>query len=223
MVAPSSRNYRIPIYIKADAKTPREITIEKLIVEIDESVFYTKRSDNGALASKTLSGNIIEVTVEDITIPVLNANEDVVLFNLIGDMLLGAGDSSGINLNKPIEFAGALNSKVEQINGSITLDICREGNDRFIANPGKLPSLSIKNNPANDFLEVECNIVGSGEYLLEVVDITGRVVKARKFVSHGKENQFYFTFSTNNLGSGNYLLVLTTNAGQQGARFVVGR
>jgi len=138
--------------------------------------------------------------------------------------LLGSIDSSGIIINSNIEFAEELNTEPDLINGYITLDICREGSDRFVATASNLPSLTIKNNPVEDILEVECYVVERGSYTLEVVDMSGRSVRREEFVANNtKENQYNFAISTTNLGTGNYLLVLNTPTGKHSAVFVVKR
>jgi hypothetical protein len=44
-IDPTRKNYRIPIYIKADENIS-SIKINKLVVEIDKNVFFPRRVDN---------------------------------------------------------------------------------------------------------------------------------------------------------------------------------
>lgn len=223
LVAPTAQNYHIPIYIKADANIIKEqLTIERLIIEIDKRVFYAKSSDNGTITNKTLNENIVEISIENIAIPQLRVNQETILFNLIGDMLLGDIDSSAITINPNIEFSETINHEPVLQNGSITLNICREGDDRFVTNAGKSPSIIIKNNPAREFLEVECDAIESGNYTLEVVDMAGHSTKVEEVIIGDTKNApFGFTLPIENLSAGNYLLILTYKGYKYSAPFIV--
>jgi hypothetical protein len=177
LVDPSATNFHIPIYITADKDISYYI-VEKLIIEIDRNIFFPKSVDNG-IFTKSNKDAVIEMIFEKVKVPDLKPNKEKILFNIIGDVILADKDSGDIII-KSVRFSEELNKEPKLINGYIMLDICREGGDRLLGSVGHSPSISAKNNPATATLEVECKVVESGNYSLEIVDLSGGVIKIKE-------------------------------------------
>jgi hypothetical protein len=219
---PRKKNYRIPIYIKASADTSN-ITIEELVIEIDENLYSPRRVDNGTF-SKNYIDSIIEITFKNITVPSLQAGVETVLLNVRGDVILGNKDSSDIFI-KSVNFSEELQEESDFINGFITLDICQCGNDRLLTNFDYVPAITVKNNPViTDVLEVECKTVERGNYSLEIVDLLGNATTVKEFtVSANGKRIFDFEIPIQNYGNGNYIIAMNTPTVKYSQKFIINK
>ena len=97
--------------------------------------------------------------------------------------------------------------------------ICGEGGLRFL---GFEPSLTVKNNPAKEILEIECKVIENGNYSLEIIDLSGRVATVKEFaISTDSEKILDFEIDVSKFGNGSYIIVLNTPTNKYSARFVV--
>jgi hypothetical protein len=160
------------------------------------------------------------VIFEDIKIPELKSNEEKILLNIIGDVILSNKDSGDIII-KSVRFSEELNEEAKLINGYITLNICENGGSRFLA---LAPKITAKNNPISELLEIECYVIESGNYTLEIVDLSGSVSKIKDFVVDTKtQNTYNFEIPVAIYSSGNYILLMNTPTMQYTTKFIIKR
>jgi len=215
---PRSRNYPIPIFIKADKDIGGAI-IDSLVIEIDIRIFYPRTVDNGEMKLR-FADTIIKMTFENVVVPLLRANEEKLLLNIFGDVLLGEIDSSEIKIDT-VKFAKDLTEEPELIHGFITLDICIEGGARFTWFDYN-PAIILKNNPVSEMLEIECKTIENGDYSLEIVDMLGKSETVREFtVSASGKRIFDFEIPISNFSSGAYFIIMNTPTSKYSAGFVV--
>jgi len=216
---PTRRNYRVPIFIKADEYVSGSM-IDSLVVEIDRRIFYPKRVDNGDM-SLHFEDTVIKMTFENVTVPELKANEEKVLLTIRGDVLLGEIDSSEIKIDA-VKFAEQLSEKPELIHGFITLDICAEGGGRLVWFDYS-PEVIVKNNPViGGILELQCKTIERGSYSLEIVDMLGKSETVREFtVSANGKRIFDFEIPISNFSSGAYFIIMNTPTAKYSTKFVV--
>ena len=217
-IAPTTRNFRVPIRIKAD-RNISGTKIEKLVVEVDRNLYFPRRVEPNTVGMNlNFIDSIIEMTFENITVPALSADEQKILLTIQGDVILGNKNSSEIRIDTVI-FAGqpqGIDHTVETVNGFISLEICEDGGDRLLTNMDYEPSLTIKNHFAsNNFvtklLEVECKTIEVGNYSLEIIDLLGGVNRVKEWtVNIDEERIFDFEIPVITYGNGTYLLIMHT-------------
>ena len=215
LVSSSATNYSIPIYIKSD-KDIDGIIINTLIIEIDKNIFCPRSIDNGYFAN--YENNII--TIKNIEIPTLQSNQEIILLNVLGDILLGK-DSSGIVL-RDVVFDNFL-PDCELIDGCITINICEEGGNRLLEIFDYSPSILINNNPATNTLEIEIKVIENGNYTLEIVDLLGNTEVVKEFIVANEEKEFNFNIPLIIYSDGSYILVLNTPTSRYSEKFVIRR
>jgi len=216
---PTRRNYRIPIFIKADEDISNTV-IDSLVVEIDRRIFYPKRVDNGDM-SLHFKDTVIKMTFENVTVPSLLANKEEVLLTIRGDVLLGEIDNSEIKIDA-VKFAEQLSEKPDLIHGFITLDICAEGANRLVWFDYS-PEVIVKNNPVTGgILELQCKTIERGSYSLEIVDMLGKSETVREFtVNVNGKRIFDFEIPISNFSSGAYFIIMNTPTAKYSVGFVV--
>jgi len=219
-IDPTSRNYRIPIYIKADENTV-ETKIEKLVIEIDRNIFYPRRVEpNTVNMNLNFIDSIIEMTFENITVPALLANEEKILLTIRGDIILGNKESCEITLKHPVKFAQDLDEYPELINGFLSLTICEDGSNRFLTIFDYSPSITVKENIVSEMLEIECKTIERGDYSLEIVDLLGNATTVETWTVAGSTRIFDFKIDISNFAIGSYFIVMNTPTNKYSARFV---
>jgi len=219
LVDPTRRNYRIPIFIKADEYVSGSM-IDSLVIEIDRRIFYPRRIDNGDM-SLHFKDTVIKMTFENVIVPELKANEEKVLLTIRGDVLLGEIDSSEIKIDTVI-FAEQLSEEPDLIQGFITLDICVEGANRLVWFDYS-PEVIVKNNPVTGgILELQCKTIERGSYSLEIIDMLGKSETVREFtVSANGKRIFDFEIPISNFASGAYFIIMNTPSAKYSTKFVV--
>ena len=218
LLNPRWRNYPIPIYIRAEENISGAI-IEQLVIEIDRTLFNPHRV--GHLTSRD-NGFMI---FENVPVPNLIANEEQLLFNIWGDIMLGNKDSSAI-LVSSAKFSDDLDVELEFIAGYLTIEICRAGGDRLLRWFDYVPAVLVKNNPVtSEILEVECRTIEIGSYSLEVIDLLGHTAIIKEWEVTPTTTDLIFNFDIPidnfNFTSGNYLLVMHTPTSRYITKFVI--
>jgi hypothetical protein len=216
LLNPRWRNYPIPIYIKAEEDISDAI-IEQLVIEIDRTLFNPHRV--GHLTSRD-NGFMI---FENVPVPNLIANEEQLLFNIWGDIMLGNKDSSGI-LVSSAKFSDELNVDLEFIAGYLTIEICRAGGNRLLRWLDYELGVLVKNNPVDSkVLEVECRTSEIGSYRLEFIDLLGhtKIIKEWEVTEDTIDSIFDFDILIDNYTSGSYILIMHTPTSRYITKFVI--
>ncbi|MCL2039182.1 MAG: hypothetical protein FWG85_01990 [Bacteroidetes bacterium] len=215
-IVPILADYHIPIYIKSN-KDIAGYTIEKLVLEIDKSIFFPKSTNNGGNWNNS-NGTI---TINNILVPPLKAGVETELLTIRGDILLGDKDSSAIDLQEVI-VADSTYFTLED--GYITLKICTEGGDRLLTNVGYSPSITITTNPVTDMLDVECKVVEIGSYSLEIVDLSGmNNIHKKWFVNKTDALEYTFTIPVLQYSTGSYIIIMRTPTDLISEKFIIKR
>jgi len=206
LVEPKSTDYKIPIYIKANENVSNA-TIEKLVIEFDINNFYPQKVDNGTMRLNIIDNTVIETVLENVKVPTLKANEEATLLTVRGDVIFENKDSSGI-LVKEVKFSEELNEKSELIDGYITIK--------------HSPSIKVKHNPVKDILELECRVVESGNYKLELIDLLGKLITVKEFEADVRYKSIYnFEISVKNYANGSYIIIMNTPTERFSQKFII--
>jgi len=216
---PRKRNYRVPIFIRAD-RNVSNYTIEKLVVEVDRRIYYPKRVDNGEM-SLHFKDTIIEMTFANVRVPTLLADKEEILLTIRGDVLLGEIDSSEIVVVSA-DFVEDFDEKPELIHGFITLDICIDGGAR-LAWYDYAPEVIVKNNPVTgSILELLCKTIERGDYSLEIVNMLGQTTETVYTwqVSASGKRIFDIEIDIQNFASGAYMIIMNTPSARYSTGFV---
>ena len=215
-IDPRTTNYEIPIYITS-AESFVDLKIEKLVVEIDKSIFYFRDIDN----ENFVSNDNGFITFENITVSNLIAGEETLLLTVRGDILLGNKVSGDIKIDAVV-FSSQLNVELELKNGFITLDICEFGSDRFLTVFDYSPAITLKKNPVTEMLEVESKTTENGNYSLEIIDLSGKMTKVKEFtVTTNGDRIFDFEIPLDKFSSGSYIIIMNTPTVRYSAGFVI--
>ena len=124
-VSPKTKNYEIPIYIES-SENISNFLINKLVIAIDKNIFAPKPNH---LTKKF--NNLAKIILENIQIDYIYPDEEKILCSIIGDVLLGNIDNSGIVI-KEIEISEIKSENIELENGFLTTDICSESGGGLI-------------------------------------------------------------------------------------------
>jgi len=217
-IDPTSRNYKVPVYISADENISNTV-IEKLVLEVDRNLYFPRRVEpNTVNMNLNFIDSIIEMTFENITVPALSANEPKILLTIRGDIILGNKDSSEIRIDTVIFSQEHI--EIETENGFISLAICEDGSDRFLTIFDYAPSITVKKNPVTEMLEVNCKTIERGDYSLEIVDLLGNATTVETWTVAGSTRIFDFKIDVSNFAIGSYFIVMNTPTNKYSARFV---
>jgi hypothetical protein len=216
---PTRKNYRIPIFIKADEDVSNAM-IDSLVIEIDRSIFYPRRVDNTDGTMKLhIIDSVIQMIFENVTVPSLLTNEEKLLLTIRGDVLLGINDSSEIRIDT-VKFAEDLAETPELFHGFITLDLCGDGGGRIVSFD-YTPEIIVKNNPVStNILEVHCKTIERGDYTLEIVDMYGASTVVQDFTVSGSRRIFDFDLDISNFSAGAYFIIMHTPSAKYSTKFV---
>ncbi|MBQ6268610.1 MAG: T9SS type A sorting domain-containing protein, partial [Bacteroidetes bacterium] len=218
-ISPNLTNYEIPIYLKSSSTELNNLNIENIELELDRTLFYPKKVNIGNI-SKTIDTNNRIINISDININHLNANEELELCRIKGNVLLGQTDSTGIIIRN-VKVSPESQNIYE--NGYLTIKTCTQGGNRLI-NYGYSPKLKIENNPVlNDVVNVECDVIEQGEHYLSIVNYLGKEVIIKNWNVQDNANRLHFAIPVNDLCSGTYILVLTTPTKKYSTNIVIAR
>ena len=174
LLSPTKKNYKVPIYITANADiTNNLLTIKQLLLTINRNIFHPKSCSNGAV-SYSYNSDTINIKIENVKVPIMDAGKETLLLNLVGDILLGNTDTSAIHLVDSGIIITWTNIEHELIDGCITINICEEGGDRLLMVYEKKPGVFVLENPVSDLLKVKCICYEKGYYYLEIINMLGQ-------------------------------------------------
>ncbi|MPN35676.1 hypothetical protein SDC9_183174 [bioreactor metagenome] len=139
-------------------------------------------------------------------------------------MLLGNVDSTAISIKEanilpPYNF----NSTIKRVNGYITNSICNEGSKRLINVSKHSPNLILINNIVGEILDVECTVIESGNYNLEIIDLLGNTTIIKEWTTDSTKDKFNFSIPIKNLDNGNYFVVMRTPTMRINKKFIIKR
>lgn len=210
---PWQRGYRIPLYGRVIAGRSIASQILNFSVAMDASVFFptglsqgviTSNSIDDATGIRTLSGSIELPTV---------GNGDVLLTEIIGDVLLGERDTTGVVLAAEFKATTpeAGRCAAEMQSGLLELlGICREGGARFVRSASGF-GVSIYPHPVSDELIALVEVVEVGECVLELYGVDGRSEVLRQWrFNAGDDSASIVRYALSSKGAGVYWLVLRT-------------
>jgi hypothetical protein len=169
-----STDYEIPVYILSDNSIGGgKIDTMEITMYNGRSLFYPKRVDNGG----HLTAQVVEqhrlLTITDINIPLLKlGGYPTILFNIIGDVMLGDTTETSISIDKIIFNSSVNVGSVETRGGVLSIEICEEGGSRLLGVIGNIES-QIINPITTSHLEVICKVSNKGTHWLEIVDNNG--------------------------------------------------
>ena len=213
-ILPTRRNYRIPIYITADNNiSVQSLTIKQLILTINRNLFHPKSCSNGDV-SYHYDNDTINIRIENISVPMMNAGEETLLLNLVGDMLLANTDSSDIHLIDTGIIITWSNEEPELIDGCITINICKEGEDRFLTLYDEKPGVFMLENPVTEIFKIKCICYERGYHYIEILNILGQTFVPLHpnngwFVNPKVDTDFYFDVEIPHyLNNGFYFIVM---------------
>ena len=216
-VDPRSTNFPISVNVKSINSDFEGGKIDTMNISFANSysLFYPRRIEqsnnpNIKYSSSLLNDNIRALNIANVIIPALKANEEKLLFNIIGDVLLGSDTTMVIFFGNPDHnFTTDFEYEAMIFNmGSLTIEVCNEGGFRLLQSTDALSSTSV--NPATtNTIDIKCKIREVGSYHLEIVDNTGNSTKLKEWtVTNLEKTEYTFTIDLTMFANGNYYLHL---------------
>jgi hypothetical protein len=179
-VDPSQRNYSLPVTVRR-VSGDQDLTGGTLILrmQFETEVFVARSIVGGTLRSQTSTAGItnLEFEVPNITVTSIPS----VATSIVGDMTLGTVGTSPLRVIDARIATPSFAPIVRPIDGVLTLDICRDGGDRFVTRAGTL-ALRILPNPSREQAEIIADVYETGEHTVTVMSITGELVDMWSFV-----------------------------------------
>ena len=230
-IDPKNTNFPIRVYVESTNIDFDGGVINALNLDLINgySLFFVKsitNNENPKIAIEELIlGQDRHLTITDITIPPLKINEKRLLFNLVGDVLLGIDTIMYMQLPGSYTISTDFDyAAIMLINSSMTIIVCEEGSDRLLQLvKGPISTQSV--NPAtNNTLEVKCKVRQVGHYYLEIVDNTGNSSQLQEWnVANLENTEYTFTIDLTMFSNGNYYLRLRNNNEQAVLKLIIAR
>ncbi|MCL5991111.1 MAG: choice-of-anchor D domain-containing protein, partial [Bacteroidetes bacterium] len=121
---------------------------------------------------------------------------------------LGNAETTTLNLSNLVVNGGTANVTV--VSGSFhLLGICKEGGSRLLNPEGDVKLFSIKPNPSGEIVEIEMELIENGKTIIYLSNINGENIRTI-FEGSPKPGLQKMQFSTKDLPTGTYLLILKT-------------
>jgi hypothetical protein len=175
-VDPVSANYQIPITLSPDLDVPFA-TILRLVLNVDKRVFYPKGVSRGDFDLQFF-GNTAEVTISNIELPAIQKDTKTNLCYLIGDIILTDMEYTDIIFKEALFTQIVYTSPKEfLIDGSLSIQICNTGSNRYLLSLDNKPGVIVESNPAQNHLKVLCRCIEKGKYTLTISDFLGITTK----------------------------------------------
>ena len=226
-VSPKETNFPVSVSIESNVNFSGG-RIDTMFVHFDRgySLFFPRRIDNNSTAKLTslVLGEQRLLTITDITVPSLIANEKKLLLNIVGDVMLGSTDSTGISFYYPTIFNSfAEAGNVIEIAGSLKLEICEAGGNRLVEIKSSMETHSVNPITTNS-VEVKCMVNVVDNYYLEVVDNAGNSNLLLEWnVSNLDTKEYTFDIDLTKFANGNYYLRLRNSTDQYLMKLILAR
>ncbi len=220
MIDPSKTNHHIPITVNSAPNPLGSFTIDELVFEFDRTLFYPTSVTKGTM-SVSFNGGRRVLTVKNIVIDTLEPDKDVVLFDIVGDVMLGSIDSTDIAITS-VKYTDKL--KVGEViteDGYLTIAVCPSGGDRLIINTNTSPWVKVLTNPAKSTLEVECQTLEVGHHYLQVVDYIGNAATVQEWDATSVSQNWEFNIPMAGFSDGAYYLIMHTPTARYKTNFIL--
>ncbi len=210
-VNPRTKDYRIPVLIKTSPNPLENFVIKEITLEHNRKLFYPKSVTNGEMEIGTAptSREKRRTIIKNIEVKNLSPDTETVLFEIIGDVLLGDKDSTEIEIIDDVVFEDNLAvSNVKKNNGYLTISICQ---DRLLYYANSVSTTIFYNPLINSTLEAEVSTVELGKHSLEIANYLGQKVTLKEWEVTQEDNKsFVFKAYLESYPTGNYMLILNT-------------
>lgn len=209
---PTNENLQIPIYAKLEkvGEVLTQFTLDTLEIEFDRTLFYlenviSKSSNVVYKSSINQDRRKITFTLRNITI----SDKDTILAILQGKAMLGNKASTILDIVNYKYSQKALVSRIDTIDGKLTITYCSEGGERFLDYSSTPFMINIMPNPSNGEININMNIIENGTYEIMVFDELARQIEIDRISLNPKINSNYNQkYNLNNLPNGIYQLVI---------------
>lgn len=205
---PRAKNFAIPVsgYIVLGAPNASNIQIT-LSIKFITSTFVAKSVEGGVITRNESIGGI---TYLDMDVSGLSFTSSLdTLFNIIGDVTLGDVDSTSLEVvDATLLLAGSV-PNIRRYDGSLLLEICRQGDDRLVRSVGGL-ILRADPNPATSTVSISADVFEPGEHRIDVVDVTGQVVATTSWMHRTGDAPYLMPLDVESVSAGAYHVILTT-------------
>jgi hypothetical protein len=159
----------------------------------------------GQIISENYIGNerIIEIRVP-IETTVLNTNvgQEFILTELTGYAMLGDEISTILSLGDIIHNYGTRVKEIAKTPGSLTIEICEEGDERLLERNEPFSAV-LSPNPANGFVKMTLRALEKGKHTIVIRDLNSNIVHTENFNTN-PGGIYELTIGTSNLPSGLY-------------------
>lgn len=214
-----ARNVRIPVYLQ-DVQRLAEVnpTDLELTIGFNETVF--RLTDiAGCDACQRIRESSQNSEYKEVTFRVVPPfTSGTVLFELVGDVLLGNSDYTDFVISDAQwKKSSGIDMATTVRNGRLTVTgICYIGGDRLIENVGSFGIAAIHPNPSGGRVEITVNTVEYGETHLEIYSIYGQRAFSRTWIpvlnEEGNAASTETMILDQALPSGIYQVILTSPA-----------
>lgn len=209
---PTNVNLEIPIYAKLEkaGESLNQFTMDTLEIEFDRSLFYLENvigKNSDVVYSSTLNQNTRKITLTLRNIKI--TDQDTILAILQGEAMLGNKASTTLDIVKYNYSQKALVSRIDTIDGKLTINYCSEGGDRFLEYSNNPFFVNVMPNPSNGEISIELKIIENGLYEIFLFDNLGRRTEVDKLLLNPKQKIHYLQkYNLDLLPPGTYQLVV---------------
>lgn len=209
---PTNENLQIPIYAKLEkaGENLTQFNLDTLEIEFDRSLFYLEKiinKNSNVDYRSTLNQDRRKITLNLRNITIID--KDTILAILQGKAMLGSQSTTALDIVKCIYSQKALVSRIDTIDGKLTINYCSEGGDRLLKYSNNPFLVNIVPNPSNGEITINLSIIENGLYEILIFDNLGRQIEVDKLVLNPKDkSHFEQIYNLHNLPNGTYNIVV---------------
>jgi type IX secretion system substrate protein/HYDIN/CFA65/VesB family protein len=203
---PNLDSYDIPIYGRIEGGSDFNDGAFSADLNMNYTLFYPNSTDKGTLSHLIDNGNrVISVDLENIA---LTANEQIIA-NVNGATMLGNTDVTTITWSNFVWNSSQIVNPT-LIDGSLEIEICREGGDRLVKQSSEF-ELSSTPNPADKIVNLVANSPEKGFHKIQIMNAQGKVLKEISW-ENSSDNKYEFKkqIDASEFASGMYFAVMKT-------------
>lgn len=205
---PAADNHRIPIRAAVVAgQTDVTNATLRLRIRYVTQTFVARAVEGGRIIANVSTGGMTDL---DIELDNVNVRTDTVEVGaVVGSLTLGRTDSTSLVVVDGELVMDVATPNLRPVDGYMTLNICREGGDRFVEKAGGL-ALTVAGNPVRDIVNLTVDVFEPGDHELVLVDAVGATVDRWQWIHERGATPLTITRAAGDLASGAYRLVLRT-------------